>query len=75
MAGLNAWSLCLSLNLPLPRWRSVRNQNGEGNRQTPQEMEHVPVSGPHISQYSCLTPIQTLSAHFTINGTIDENRI
>ena len=27
-------------------WRSFRNQNGEGNEQTPQEMENVPVSGP-----------------------------
>ena len=35
----------LSLNLTLPRWRFVRNQNVEGNEQTPQEMENVPVSG------------------------------
>ena len=27
-------------------WRSFRNQNDEGNEQTPQEMENVPVSGP-----------------------------
>ena len=30
-------------------WRVVRNQNGEGNEQTPQDMEKVPVSGARLA--------------------------
>ncbi len=36
----------LSLNPILPRWRFSRNQNNEGNEQTPQEVGNVQASGP-----------------------------